>query len=43
MSSDIINLRFGYRHLHIGKWYIRVSVNPYWILNKPDKWFEVYL
>ncbi len=42
MSDCWINWRFGTRHLQIGKWFIRLKVNEYWLTTKPEKWFEVY-
>lgn len=42
MSNDIINWRFGYVHLHIGKWYLTIEQSTYWKNNKPKKWFERY-
>lgn len=41
MSNDIFNIRFGYRHLHIGFWFIQITVNPYWIRNKPKSYFQI--
>lgn len=44
MSNLYINWRFGARHLQIGRdrpW-VTFSVNPFWVENKPAKWFEVY-
>jgi hypothetical protein len=40
MSNYWINWRFGIRHLQVGAWYIRISVNPYHIENSPETWFE---
>jgi len=42
MSDTWINWRFGYRHLQIGPWFIRISKNGYWVRHKPEKWFERY-
>ena len=44
MSNLWINWRFGTRHLQIGRDfpYVSFSINPYWVENKPAKWFEVY-
>lgn len=44
MDDTWINWRFGVRHLQIGKWFkfIRFSVNPYYIENPPETWFERY-
>ena len=42
MSDCIVNLRFGYSHLQIGFWFVRITKNQYWIDNKPDNYFELY-
>ena len=45
MSNDWINWRFGCRHLQIGpdqRYWISFNKNPYWIDNKPERWFERY-
>ena len=44
MSDCIINWRFGTRHLQIYRKapYVTFNVNPYWLENKPSKWFERY-
>lgn len=42
MSNTFINWRFGKRHLQIGKWFIRFSVNEYHVTNPPAKWFQIY-
>ena len=43
MSNLWINWRFGIRHLQIGpdRPFIRFCANPYYLLNPPDKWFEI--
>ena len=44
MSNLWINWRFGARHLQIGPdcpW-VTFRVNPFWVENKPTKWFEVH-
>lgn len=42
MSDLFLNWRFGIRHLQIGKWFVRFSVNPYFIKHDYNKWFERY-
>jgi len=44
MSDCIINWRFGVRHFQIYRNapYVTFNVNPYWLENKPSKWFERY-
>lgn len=42
MSSHIINWRFGYIILQVGKWYITIKPSLYWKENKPKNWFERY-
>jgi hypothetical protein len=42
MSDCFINWRFGYRHLQIGKWFVRLVANRHFYENKPEKWFERY-
>ena len=43
MSNLWFNIRFGRRHFQFSRdWGISFRVNPYWIDNNPDKWFEVY-
>lgn len=45
MSNLLLNWRFGARHLqiHRGKPWVTFTVNPWWLKNKPEKWFEVML
>lgn len=42
MSDCFINIRFGKRHLQIGKWFVRFPANPYWDEYTPETWFEIY-
>jgi len=42
MSNLWFNIRFGVKHWQWGPDGMRFSVNPYFIENPPDKWFEVY-
>jgi len=43
MSNLWFNIRFGTRHFQWSRdWEITFRVNPYWIKNPPDRWFEVY-
>ena len=43
MSDLWFNIRFGYRHLQLSNsWELSVRTNMHWVVNKPDKWFQVY-
>lgn len=42
MSNCFINIRFGTRHLQVGRWFIAFEVNQYHVDHPPTKWFEVY-
>ena len=43
MSNLWFNIRFGTRHFQMtNDWKFSFSVNPHWIENKPEKFFEVY-
>ena len=42
MSNLWFNVRFGVRHWMWGPDGMTFSKNPYWMINKPTKWFEVY-
>jgi hypothetical protein len=44
MNDNWFNIRFGCRHLQIGGHpFFSWKVNPYWLENKPEKWFEIYV
>lgn len=42
MSNLWFNIRFGTRHWQWGPDGMTFRVNPFWVKNKPAKWFEVY-
>lgn len=42
MSNLWINIRFGTRHLQIGREDFSFKVNPYWQDHPVSGWFEVY-
>jgi hypothetical protein len=44
MSDLWINWRFGTRHLQVKpNWpFVTFRVNPWWVSNPPEKWFEVF-
>ena len=43
MSNLWFNIRFGARHFQLtNDWKFSFTVNPHWIENKPEKFFEVY-
>lgn len=42
MSNLWVNIRFGTRHLQIGRGTFRIRTNQHHVENKPEKWLEVY-
>lgn len=43
MNNLWFNFRFGSRHWQWGRGAgMTFRVNPYWVENKPKKWFAVY-
>ena len=44
MSNFWINIRFGARHFQLGRNFncVKLCVNPFFIENKPEKYFQVY-
>lgn len=42
MSNLWINIRFGTRHLQVGRDEFSFRVNSYHVAHPPRKWFEVY-
>lgn len=42
MTRLWLNVRFGVRHLQIGRGVFRFVVNEFWERRPPEKWFEIY-
>lgn len=43
MSNLLFNIRFGSRHFQMNREFkMSFEVNPFWIINKPEKWFQIY-